>query len=185
VRFSRALGLAVVLLFSLFGPTLAESLRPSTGIDSATGQAESFVPRNCKELDWGILDIAEAKNLFSDYDFDPFVPGHCTTIDVKWMPAAQIVRLKAATMQVDDSREITLLRASPESRVWLIPLEKGMVGYRNTPDDLHHLAAFNDLLRTARVRITNDNVADVSDLYQFVVGMEMKPGPPSTDQDSL
>jgi hypothetical protein len=189
--FSRTLSLAAsvllfgLLVFGLLGLAQAKQSPPTVGLDPAIVQEESFVSRDCKEGDWGLLDTAEAKSLLSDYDFDPFNPGQCTTVDVKWMPSAQIVRLKAVTVSVDDFREITLLRASPDSRLWLIPIEKGMVGNPNTPDDPHHLAAFNDLLRAARVRVNDDNVAEVSDLYQFVVGMEMKPGPPTTIQEAL
>jgi hypothetical protein len=150
-------------------------------------QADSLVTRDCKQSDWSLLETAAAQNLLSDYDFDPFVPGRCISIDVKWLPSAQIVRLDAVSARVDDVREITLLRASPDSRLWLIPILKGMIGYPETPSNPHHLAALNDLLRVAQLKITDDNLFEVSNLYQFLVGMPVKsnPHPLKTLKDAM
>lgn len=76
----------------------------------------------------------------------------------------------------DNYREITLLRASIHDRLWLIPIEQGMVGYPNTAEDRHHLATFNDLLRASRLKITNENVSRVP--IHRPDGEN--PGPPST-----
>lgn len=188
MRSSRALSLAGSLLLSgslSLGQT--KNLPPPIGPDSPIVQAGSLVTRDCKDSDWGLLGTAEAKNLLSDYDFDPFVPGRCTALDVRWLPSAQIVQLDALTASGDDFREITLLRASPDSRLWLIPIEKGMVGNPETPSSSHHLAAFNDLLRVAQLKITDTNLFEVSDVYQFMVGMQVKPDPhpPKTWKDAM
>lgn len=177
----RALSLAIsAVLLSLVCLGQARNLAPAIVPNSPIVQESSLVVRDCKEGDWGLLDNAEARNLLSDYDFDPFTPGRCAAVDVKWLPSAQIVRLSGITTRVDDFHEITLLRASPASRIWLIPLMNGMVGDSDTPSNPHHLAAFNDLLRVAQLKITDKNLFDISDLYQFVVGMQVKPSPRST-----
>lgn len=165
----------------------AKNLAAPSAPSSAVAQESLPLTRDCTEDDWGLLDTAEAKNLLSDYDFDPFLPGRCKSVDVKWLPSAQIVRLDAVTAGVDDFREITLLRASHNSRLWLIPIEKGMVGFPETPSNPHHLAAFNDLLRVAQLKITQHNLLEVSDLYQFLVGMPVKvnPHPPKTWKDAI
>jgi len=38
-------------------------------------QTDSPVTRDCKEADWSLLETPAAKDLLSDYDFDPFLPG--------------------------------------------------------------------------------------------------------------
>lgn len=188
MRYADALSVAAsVLLFCL--PCLGQARNLAAPLDpnSSVAQEGLLLTRDCTEGDWGLLGTAEAKNLLSDYDFDPFIPGRCKAVDVKWLPSAQIVRLNAVTTGVDDFREITLLRASHNSRLWLIPIEKGMVGFPGTPSNPHHLAAFNDLLRTAQLKITDHNLLEVSDLYQFLVGMPVKanPHPPKTLKDAM
>jgi hypothetical protein len=146
-----------VLLLCSLGLGQTKNLPSPIGPESPIVQTDSLVTRDCKQSDWSLLETAEAKNLLSDYDFDPFTPGRCTAVDVKWLPSAQIVRLDAVTPRVDDFRKITLVRASPDSRLWLIPILKGMVGYPETPNNPHHLAAFNDLLRVAQLKVTDNN----------------------------
>ena len=177
---------SVLLLCSLsLGQT--KNLPPPIGPNSPILEADLLITRDCKQSDWSLLETVEAKNLLFDYDFDPFIPGRCTSIDAKWLPSAQIVRLDAVSARVDDFREITLLRASHDLRLWLIPILKGMVGYTDTPSNPHHLAAFNDLLRVAQLKITDYNLFEVSDLYQFLVGMPVKsnPHPPKTLKDAI
>jgi hypothetical protein len=159
MRPAHAIGLLVsAVLLSLVGFGQTKNPPPAINLNSPIVQESSLVIRECKEGDWGLLDTAEAKDLLSDYDFEPFIPGRCS----------------AVSATVDDFRENTLLRASSDSRLWLIPIEKGMVGYSGTPSNPYHLAAFNDLLRFAQMRITDQSLFEVSDLYQFLVGMSVK-----------
>jgi hypothetical protein len=188
MRSSRALIFAgsILLLGSLsIGQT--GNRTPPIDLDSPIVQTDSPVTRDCKEADWSLLETPAAKDLLSDYDFDPFLPGQCKAVDVKWLPSVQILRLDAATTGVDDFREITLLRASSNSRLWLIPILHGLVGYQDTPGNPHNLAAFNDLLRVAKLKVTDGNLWEVSDLYQFLVGMPVKsnPHPPRTLKDAM
>lgn len=186
MSFNLLIGGSILLISSLL-PGQNKKLPSQIGPASTTVNGESPVARDCKQEDWSLLEAPEASGLLSDYDFDGFVPGECKAVDAPWLHSAQIVRLKAVSAEVDDIREITLLRASHESRLWLIPIEHGMVGYPGTPGDPNHLAAFNDLLRAARLKVTDDNLFEVSDLYQFVVGMEVMPNPrpPETLKNAL
>lgn len=187
MRFKCGLGLTgSVLLLNLLCLGQARNLPPHIRPNSQIVQTDSPVSRDCGKADWALLDTSEAKNLLSGYEFDGFIPRQCKAVDVKWLPTAQIVRLNAGVAD-DDYREITLLRASTGSRLWLIPIEKGMVGFPGTPSDPHNLAAFNDLLRVAQFRVTDDNLPEVSDLYQFLVRMEVNPNPhqPMTFKNAL
>jgi len=181
----------LVILGSVLLPSLLlvgqEAKLPSP-IDPNTPimQEESPVAHDCKEGDWALWETPAVKSLLSDYDFGGWFPLSCKAMDAAWLPTARVIRVHGA-VGLDDYREITLLRASPHARVWLIPIEKGMVGYPDTPSDPHHLAAFNDLLTTARLKLTDQNIFEVSNLYQFIVGMAMRanPRPPATLKDAF
>jgi hypothetical protein len=63
-----------------------------------------------------------------------------------------------------------------------------MVGYPNTVDNPHHLAAFNDLLRFAPRKPDENLLYELGNLYQFMVGMEEWSDPahaPKTFRDAL
>ncbi|HEV2134138.1 MAG TPA: hypothetical protein VGR47_07725 [Terracidiphilus sp.] len=92
------------------------------------------------------------------------------------------------SLGLDNYREFTLAQGSPSARVWIIPIEFGMVGYPNTVDNPHHLAAFNDLLRFASHKPDENLLFEFGNLYQFIVGMEERFDPahaPKTIRDAL
>lgn len=167
---------AALLAFALVSPQIisqAKSVPPATDLDTAVLPTASPQTHRCSPEDYSILDLPETKALISEYDFEPFLPGKCIKAEIPWAKTAIVIRLDAVTTQTDDNRELTLLRASPTSRVWLVPIIHGMVGYAHTPDNPHNLAALNDLLRTATYKPTDDQIPDISNLYQFIVGAEV------------
>ncbi|HUB52022.1 MAG TPA: hypothetical protein VL986_07740 [Terracidiphilus sp.] len=76
------------------------------------------------------------------------------------------------SLGLDDYRDVTIAQGSSTARVWIIPVEFGMVGYPHTADNPHHIAAFNDLLHFASRRPNENQLFELGDLYQFIVGME-------------
>jgi hypothetical protein len=141
----------------------------------------------CGNRDWEFLSQPTTKSLLGDYGYEVTPLFQCVAAVVPWLPNAKIIRLNES-LGLDDYREVTIAQGSPSTRVWIIPIEFGMVGYLNTVDNPHHLAAFNDLLRFAPRKPDGNMLFELGNLYQFIVGMEERSDPghdPKTIRDSL
>jgi hypothetical protein len=135
--------------------------------------AANPVTHPCTGSEWSLLDSAEVKALLADYDFAELHPLDCLSADAPWLKTGEILRFKGInSRRTDDVAAFTLLRAKPGARIWFVPIEHGMVGFPLREDDAHNLAAFNELLRMARYLPNENQLMDLSNLYQFVVGME-------------
>ena len=143
--------------------------------------------RTCLNQDWNLLNQAQAQALLADYGYEKNLPWTCEAIAVPWLPSAKIIRLRA-TIQLDDYRAATLLQASPNSRLWLIPTYFGMIAFPRTEEEPHNLAAFNDLLRVAALKAKDDQLVDLCNLYQSILYMDEWLDPeyaPKTVHDAL
>jgi len=143
--------------------------------------------RPCVDSDWKFLSQPTTTTLLDDYGYEFTSPFQCSAAVVPWLPNARIIRLHES-LGLDDYRDVTIAQGSSSSRVWIIPIEFGMVGYPNTLDNPHHLAAFNDLLRFALRKPDENLLLELGNLYQFTVGMEERVDPahaPKTIRDSL
>jgi hypothetical protein len=141
----------------------------------------------CVDRDWELLSQTATKDLLSDYGFELKPPFKCIAAVVPWLPKARIIRLQES-QGLDDYRDLTVAQGNPSARIWIIPIEFGMVGYPNTVDSPHHIAAFNDLLRSAIRKPDENQSFDLGNLYQFMVGMEEWFDPargPKTIRDAL
>jgi hypothetical protein len=145
---------------------------PSIDFDAPIVRTASPETRPCGDTDFALMAEAEREGILTDYGYGGSIPWTCEAAIVPWLKTAQIVRLRA-TEGDDDFLRLTLLRATLHARIWLIPIEHGMVGFAHVVDDPHNLAAFNDLLRVAKLKPREDQILEISNLYQFAVGMEM------------
>jgi hypothetical protein len=125
----------------------------------------------CGYGDLKFLELPSTRALLADYGYEVRPPMTCQAAAVPWVPSAKIIRLKES-LDLDDYREFTLLQGSSSSRLWLVPIEFGMVGYPHTADSPHHIAAFNDLLRYASHKPDENMLLELGNLYQFIVGSE-------------
>jgi hypothetical protein len=149
---------------------------PEIDSDLPVIQSPSPATRECGKAEWNLLNLRSTTALLADYGFGNGVPWMCKAAVVPWSETEQVLRL-TATRGLDDYPEVTLVRASASSRVWLIPVYAGMVGYANAENDPHNRAAFNDLLRVSHFVPRNDQLTEVCDLYQFLVGREVRLDP--------
>lgn len=124
----------------------------------------------CGASDWKFLELPSTVALLADYGYELKLPTTCLAASVPWLPAARIIRVRE-TIDMDVYPEFTLVQGGGTSRLWLIPIEFGMVINAHTEDNLHHIAAFNDLLRGA-ARKSDENLFELANLYQFIVGCE-------------
>jgi hypothetical protein len=92
------------------------------------------------------------------------------------------------SLDLDDYRTFTLIQGSTASRVWVIPIEFGMVMYPYIEGNPHNIAAFNDLLRAASRKPDESLLPELGNLYQFLLGAEQCFDPkhmPKTIEDRL
>jgi hypothetical protein len=137
---------------------------------------QPFVPLStethpCGDVDWKLLDLKSTQTLLADYGFNILPPWTCLAAVVPWLPTARIIRLKES-LGLDNYPEFTLIQSSSDSRLWVIPIEHGMVGYPHNENNPHNIAAFNDLLRAAKHKPGDDLLIELGNLYQFIVGSE-------------
>ena len=179
--------LALLLFLSALS-AIAQKSQPPKPIDlDAPYSPVHTDSRPCVDSDWEFLSLPTTKSLLGDYGYELESPFQCVAAVVPWVPNARIIRLNES-LGLDDSREVTIAKGSPSAQVWIIPIEFGMVGYPNTVDNPHHLAAFNDLLRFALRKPDENLLFELGNLYQFMVGMEEWSDPahaPKTIRDSL
>ncbi len=141
----------------------------------------------CVDSDLEFLSQPTTTSLLGDYGFELAPPFTCMAAVVPWLPSARIIRLHES-LGLDDYRTVTIAQGSPSARVWIIPIEFGMVGYPNTVDNPHHIAAFNDLLHFASRKPDKNLLLELGNLYQFMLGMEEWFDPahaPKTISDAL
>jgi hypothetical protein len=141
----------------------------------------------CVDSDLEFLSKSTTTNLLADYGFNLAPPYTCVAAVVPWLPSARIIRVHES-LGLDNYRTVTLAQGSPSARVWVIPIELGMVSYPNTVDNPHHIAAFNDLLQFASRKPDKNLLFELGNLYQFMLGMEEWFDPthaPKTIRDAL
>ena len=176
------------LLYLAALSAIAQKSQPPTPIDlDAPFKPVHTDSHPCVDSDWEFLSRPTTKSLLGDYGYEVTAPFQCVAAVVPWLPNARIIRLRES-LGLDDYREVTIAQGGPSTQVWIIPIEFGMVGYPNTVDNPHHLAAFNDLLRFALRKPDENLLFELGNLYQFIVGMEEWSDPahaPKTIRDSL
>jgi hypothetical protein len=167
-------------LLSLSGPFLdsAGQEQQSSGVNNLLpfDLNQPFVPvrtdsHACGESDWAFLDLKSTRAALADKRFDILPPITCLAASVPWLPSARIIRVNES-LGLDDYREFSVIQGSEASRVWVVPIESGMVGYPHTEDNPHNIAAFNDLLRFAPRKPDENLLLELGNLYQFIVGRE-------------
>jgi hypothetical protein len=179
---SRVIGdLALLsLLFASIGAA-AQSTAQALEQSERTRQAQfdinqPYVPiqtdnRPCRKSDWSLLALQSTRALLADYGYEATVPITCQTASVPWLPSARILRVHES-IGLDNYREFSIVQGSRGSRIWLIPIEFGMVGYPHTEDNPHNIAAFNDLLQASSRKPDENLFLELGNLYQFMVGSE-------------
>jgi hypothetical protein len=141
----------------------------------------------CRTADRKFLDLASTRSLLADYDYEIRAPFTCLAASVPWLPTAKILRIHES-FDLDNYRTFAVIQGSATSRVWVIPIEFGMVMYPHVEGNPHNIAAFNDLLRAASRKLDESLLFELGDLYQFVLAAEQRfdPAPmPKTIEDSL
>jgi hypothetical protein len=141
----------------------------------------------CRDADWAFLDQASTRSLLADYGFDILPPFTCLAASVPWLPSAKIFRMHES-LDLDNYRTFTVIQGSATSRVWIIPIEFGMVMYPDVEGNPHNIAAFNDLLRAASRKPDESLLLELGNLYQFLLGAEQWFDPdhmPKTIEDRL
>lgn len=127
--------------------------------------------RPCGDSEWKFLESPSTLALLADYGYELKLPTTCLAASVPWLPSARVIRVRES-IDLDLYPEFTLVQRSGKSQVWLIPIEFGMVVNAQTEDNLHHIAAFNDLLRSAARKPDESMLLELGNLYQFIVGSE-------------
>ena len=133
------------------------------------------------------LGLVSTRSLLADYPYEILPPFTCVAASVAWLPSAKILRVHEA-LDLDNYRTFTVIQGSVSSRVWVIPIEFGMVLYPHVEGNPHNIAAFNDLLHTASRKLGESLLPKLGNLYQFVLGAEQRPDPdhmPRTIEDRL
>jgi hypothetical protein len=168
------------LTFSQFAAPQARLKTPPIDLDQPAMPYSYPTPHKCGDPALALLDTHETKALIHDYGFgSDSLWAFCSQVDLPWLPTARVLRITALVPDhTDDNRELTLVQASPESRLWVVPIINGMVGYARTEENIHNFAAFNDLLHMGKHKVTDENVEELSDLYQWIVGMTVIVKPP-------
>ena len=141
----------------------------------------------CQDSDWQFLDAQSVRSLVADYGFQILPPLTCVAASVPWLPSAKILRVHES-IGLDDYREFSILQSSKDSRLWVIPIEFGMILYAHVEENPHNIAAFNDLLRSATRKPDENLLLELGNLYQFLLGAEEWLDPeqmPKTVEDSL
>jgi hypothetical protein len=159
----------------------AEAQAPSAGKNSVGPVSkidvnQPYVPvqtttHPCADSDWKFLGSPSTIALLADYGYELKPPITCLAASVPWLPMARIIRVRES-INLDIYPEFTLVQGSGTSKAWLIPIESGMVINAHTEDNLHHIAAFNDLLRSATRKPDENMLLELGNLYQFIVGCE-------------
>jgi hypothetical protein len=162
--------LAVAFAFALTGGAQTTHKKLNLNLDEPYNRPH-IPTHECRSQDWVLLNKPQAQALLADYGYEQNLLWTCEAIDVPWLPSAKIIRLHAA-VELDDYRAVTLVQANPNSRVWLIPTYFGMVSFPHTEQDPHNLAAFNDLLRVAALNAKDNQLIDLSNLYQSILHMD-------------
>jgi hypothetical protein len=142
---------------------------------------------SCREADWKFLDLASTRSLLADYNYEIRATFTCLAASVPWLPSARILRVRES-LDLDNYRTFAVIQGSTTSRVWVIPIEFGMVLYPHVEGNPHNIAAFNDLLRAASSKPNESMLLELGNLYQFVLGAEQRFDPghmPKTVEDRL
>lgn len=142
---------------------------------------------SCSDADWKFLDMASTRLLLADYDYEIRASLTCLAASVPWLPSARILRVHES-LGLDNYRTFTVIHGSATSRVWVIPIEFGMIRYPYVEGNPHNIAAFNDLLRAASRKPDESMLLELGNLYQFVLGAEQRFDPghmPKTVEDRL
>lgn len=152
-----------------------KEVQPPIDLDQTFTPYSYPTPHNCTEAAYELVFRPETKALIHKQGFESdSLWSLCSQVDLPWLPTARILRIRAlVTDHTDDNRELTLIQASPKSRLWVVPIINGMVGYLRNEQNIHNIAAFNDLLSIGNHKVTDKNVEEISDLYQWIVGMQV------------
>jgi hypothetical protein len=127
----------------------------------------------CREADWKFLDLASTRSLLADYNYEIRAPFTCRAASVPWLSSARILRIHES-LGLDNYRTFTVIQGSATSRVWVIPIEFGMILYPHVEGNPHNIAAFNDLLCAASRKPDESMLLELGNLYQFVLGAEQR-----------
>jgi hypothetical protein len=179
--------LVFFVAFLFFGVNITHSLQAAaqaplegkksqgTGVQKIDPN-QPYVPvqtktRPCGDSDWTFLELPSTLALLADYGYELKLPTTCLAASVRWLPTARIIRVRE-TIDLDVYPEFTLVQGSGTSPAWLIPIQLGMIINARTEDNPHHIAAFNDLLRSATRKPDESMLLELGNLYQFMVGCE-------------
>lgn len=156
------------------------------GVSLAAAQREARIPEiqkvpdvattSCSDQDRNeVAASSVTSSVLSNYGLD-VRDGiwKCSSLRTPWLQSGMVLSLQRISAQVDSGENVTIVSLPHEPHLWIIPVYSGMIGYPNTPDEIHNRAAFNAILSENQVRPrTPEMWLSTAMLYLNMVGVEI------------